>query len=103
MLSNEWVTHKKLLDAGGLGPVVYYIPARGGSRLSDAYRVLGLVSGGRTVVYERPGGKRQTISRVDGIIDYDILTPDRLERAERILNEFYAFLKGERNGTEKDV
>lgn len=103
MLNNEWKTHKKLLDAGGLGPLVYHIPARGISRLSDAYRILELISGGRTVVYGRPGGKRQTVSRVDGIIDYDILTPDRLERAERVLNEFYAFWKGEQNGTEKDV
>lgn len=97
MLSNEWKTHKKLLDAGGLGPLVYHIPARGISRLSDAYRILELISGGRTVVYGRPGGKRQTIYPGGGIIDYDILTTDRLERAERVLNEFYAFWKGDRD------
>lgn len=96
----DWKIHKKLLDVGGVGPVVYYIPARGVTRLSDSYVILNLISGGRTVVYGRPGNRRQAISLADGIIDYDILTPERYERAERIWNEFW---KGKKNGTENDM
>lgn len=85
----DWKLHKKLLDAGGLGPMVYYIPARGMSRLSDAYRILELCASGRTVVYGRPGGKRTMMSPGEGIMDYDMLTPERYERADKILNEFW--------------
>ena len=53
--SHEWKIHKRLLDAGGLGPVVYIIPARGsGKPLTEREQVLELLASGRKVVYVRP-------------------------------------------------
>lgn len=79
--SYDWKIHKKLLDGGGLGPVVYIIPARGNGKIeTERERIAELIASGRTVVYGR--------------VDRDMLTPERYERAERILQEF---LKGERN------
>lgn len=83
MLNINWKIHKRLLDAGGLGPVVYILPARGGSKLSmERERCLQLLAEGRMVVYVRPNPRPKSI-----FIDRDILTPERYERAERIWNE----------------
>jgi hypothetical protein len=79
MTSIFWKIEKKLLEAGGLGPVVYIIPARGSGKLSaERERVEKFLAKGRKVVYGRP--------------DYDMLTPKQYERADRILNHI---LKGE--------
>ena len=76
----DWKIHKRLLDAGGLGPVVYIWLPRTNRNLSLEYqRYLELQSAGRTVVYVRPGDHKNR----------DILTPGRYERAERIWNEFW--------------
>lgn len=70
MTSYDWKIHKKLIDAGGLGPVVYVIPARGSGKIDTEREMIAeLLASGRTVV----------------IRDRDMLTPERYERAERIL------------------
>lgn len=98
MTSRDWKIHKKLLDAGGLGPIVYIIPARGSSKFeTERRRVEELIASGRKVVYVRPDDRK----RLQGgrqpwsIVDKDILTPERYERAEKLLTEF---LKGGPNG-----
>ena len=75
----DWKIEKRLLEAGGLGPVVYVVPARGGGKLlTELERINKFLSEGRKVVYGRS--------------DYDMLTPEQYERADRILNYI---LKGE--------
>lgn len=79
MTSISWKIEKRLLEAGGLGTVVYVIPARGGGKLSaEREKVNKFLVEGRKIVYGRP--------------DYDMLTPEQYERADRILNYI---LKGE--------
>ena len=86
MTSLDWKIQKRLLDAGGLGPIIYILPARGNGKLArDRERISELLSSGRTVVYGRP--KRSIF------VDKDILTPERYEQTDRILNEL---LKGEK-------
>lgn len=94
----DWKIQKRLLDVGGLGPVVYYIPARGVSRLSDVYRILELRASGRTVVYVRPQDSKKLLgARQPWVMrDRDVLTPERYERADRIFNEYW---RGKRNET----
>lgn len=54
MISYDWKIHKKLLDGGGLGPVVYVIPARGGCKIETEREIIAeLLASGRTVVYGR--------------------------------------------------
>lgn len=66
MLSIDWKIQKKLLDAGGLGPVVYILRPRANNCMSRALmRELELLMSGRTVIYVQP--------RI--IRDRDILTP----------------------------
>jgi hypothetical protein len=94
MNNYDWKIHKKLIDAGGLGPVVYILPARGsGKPLTERERVYELLASGRKVVYVRPKESKQTCGgRQSWLLpDKDILTPERYERAEKLLNEF---LKG---------
>ena len=92
MFTNDWKIHKKLLEAGGKGSVIYYIPARGGGKMDDISRLL---AEDRTVVYVRPRENRTIV--FDSWNDLDILTPERYERAERILNEYW---KGKRDEKE---
>lgn len=87
----DWKIHKKLMDGGGLGPVVYVIPARCDNRSSLVLEhVEELLASGRTVVYGRPGkserlqGSRSKLN----LRDRDILTLEQYERAERILKEY---------------
>lgn len=97
-ISYNWKIHKKLLDAGGLGPVVYILPARGGSKLSaERERYLELLEGGRTVVYGRPDNRKKLVgARQPWILeDRDILTPEAYERAERIWNEYWKGVRDE--------
>ena len=99
-ISYNWKTHKKLLDAGGLGPVVYILPARGGSKpYAEPERYLQLLAGGRTVVYVRPDKRKKFVgARQPWILeDRDILTPEAYERAERIWNEYWKGVRDERN------
>jgi hypothetical protein len=96
MNSCEWKIHKKLLDSGGLGPVVYVVPARGSGKLSaERERVASLLASGRKVVYVRPGESKRSYGgrQAWSLPDKDILAPERYERAEKLLNEF---LKGDR-------
>ena len=96
----DWEIHKKLLDGGGLGPVVYiYLPRTNRNLSLEHQRYLELIAGGREVVYVRPGDykKLQGSRKQWLILDRDILTPERYERAERIWNEFW---KGKRKGEE---
>ena len=93
--SNDWKIQKKLLDMGGLGPVVYICKARASCKQAlEREDVKELLAGGRTVVYVRPekhtklpGSRKPWI-----VLDRDILTPEQYERADRIWNEFW---KGE--------
>jgi hypothetical protein len=88
----DWKIHKKLLDAGGLGPVVYIIPGRANGTSFRAYKqYLELISAGRTVVYVSPekhkrlvGGRSKWV-----LVDRDVLTPEGYERAERIWNAYW--------------
>lgn len=94
--SNDWKIQKKLLEAGGLGPVVYIWKGRAScKRTLEREDVKELLAGGRTVVYGRPERYKKLLgSRKPWILpDRDILTPERYERAERIWNEFW---KGEK-------
>lgn len=55
----DWVIHKKLLEAGGLGDTVYIYPARGGGRLYPQLELYkNLMEEGRDVkvvkVHDRP-------------------------------------------------
>lgn len=101
MTSIDWKIHKKLLDAGGLGPVVYIWPARASGKLSaEREKIERLLKEGRTVVCGRPGKPTRGITFTGVLLDFDILTPERYERAERIWNEFW---KGKKNGTENDM
>lgn len=98
MILPDWKIHKKLVDAGGLGPVVYILPPRANRNLvAEHARYLELLAGGRTVVYVRPSDqKRLQGSRKQWMLrDYDVLTPEAYERAEQIWNEFW---KNERKG-----
>lgn len=98
MKAYDWKTHKRLLEAGGLGPVVYiYLPRTNRNLSLERRRYLELLAGGRTVVYVRPGDyKKLQGSRKPWLLeDRDILTPERYERAERVWNEFW---KGKRKG-----
>jgi hypothetical protein len=91
-MHDNWKIHKRLLDAGGLGPVVYHIPPRNGFLYDDIFTIERLVSTGRTVVYGRPGGKRSIFSpdyRENAFAEF---TWDRYKRAEMIFHEFW---KGE--------
>ena len=93
----DWTIHKKLLDAGGLGPVVYILIPRTNRNLAAEHaRYLELLAAGRTVRYIRPGDpKRLQGSRKQWLLrDRDILSPEAYERAERIWNEVW---KNERN------
>lgn len=95
--SNDWKIQKKLLEAGGLGPVVYIWPGRAcGKTMIQAEYINELLKSWRTVVYGRPvDHKKQLGSRKPWFLpDRDILTPEQYERAERLWNEFW---KGERN------
>lgn len=92
----DWKIAKKLLDAGGLGSVVYIMPARGQGKMwaqLDLYAKL--LSEGRTVVYGRPNEPRRCISYIDSMLDYDILTPEALERADRIWRAYWEGRKNE--------
>lgn len=90
----DWKIHKKLLDAGGLGPVVYIMPNRFNGCTFRAWKqIIEHEAKGRTVLYARPT-KRKRYS--EPFIDYDILTLEQCERAERIWNEYW---RERRNGT----
>ena len=93
----DWKIAKKLLDAGGLGSVVYIMPARGQCKMwaqLDLYAKL--LAEGRTVVYVQPNEPRRGFTYAGWIIDYDILTPDALERADRIWRAYWERRKNER-------
>lgn len=95
MFSCDWQIHKKLLDAGGLGPVVYIYPARGSCKLETERReVERLLVSGRQVVYVRPEDPKSLLGSRNPwtLRDKDILAPNQLERANEILKKF---LKGE--------
>lgn len=86
----DWKIHKRLLDAGGLGSTVCIMPARGqGKMWAQLELYQKLTSEGRTVIYGRPDKNRQAAFWTDCIIDYDILTPAALERADRIWREYW--------------
>lgn len=91
-LSIDWKIQKRLLDAGGLGPVVYILRPRTNSCMSRArMRELELRVRGRTVIYVQPQEPKNLLgSRKPWVVrDRDILTPEGYERAERIWNEFW--------------
>jgi hypothetical protein len=96
MTSLDWKIQKRLLDAGGLGPIIYILPARSNGKLArDQERISELLSSGRTVVYGRPEkhenllGSRKSWS----LKDRDILTPERYELADRFWNEYWNWRK----------
>lgn len=98
MINLGWKTHKKLLEAAEKGRSIYICSARGQNKTETERRLIEeLLTGGRTVVYVRPGDhKKLQGSRKPWLLrDRDILTPERYERAERIWNEFW---KEKRNG-----
>lgn len=90
MLNCDWKIHKKLLDGGGLGPKVYICSARANGKLATQREIESrLRAEGRTVVYVRPDKKPVRGTTLAGVlIDEDVLTPERWERAEGILNKF---------------
>jgi NDP-sugar pyrophosphorylase family protein len=90
-MNYDWKIHKKLLDAGGLGSVVYILPARCNNKLALEQEIVNkLLSEGRTVVYGRPKQRQLRGTSFAGIcVDIDILTPEAYERAERIWNEYW--------------
>ena len=101
MSNLPWKTHKKLLDAGGLGDTVYVIPARGGCKSAAERAVIErLLKEGRTVVYGRPVKPTRGITFTGAMLDLDILTSEQYERADTFLKEF---LKGNNDGTENDM
>lgn len=80
--------------------MVYIYLQRTNRNLSlERRRYLELVAGGREVVYVRPGENLQGSRKQWLILDRDVLTPERYERAERIWNEFW---KGKRKGVTHD-
>ena len=86
----DWKIHKRLLDAGGLGSTVCIMPARGQGKMWAQLELYAkLLSEGRTVICGRPDKKRRAVSWTDCVIDYDILTPEALERADRIWREYW--------------
>lgn len=86
----DWKIHKRLLDAGGLGSSVYIMPARGQGKMWAQLELYAkLLSEGRTVFCGRPNEPRRGFAYAGGIIDYDILTPAALERADRIWREYW--------------
>lgn len=96
MTSSDWKIHKKLLDAGGLGSVVYILPARANGKMAAEREMVDeLLASGRKVVYVRPEKKPvRGITLAGVLLDDGILSWERYERADRILQEI---LKGERN------
>jgi hypothetical protein len=88
MASTDWRIQKRLVEGGGLGPVVYRVPSRGGFSFDDIFEVERLISTGRTIVYGRPGGKRSIFSPDYRETAFAEFTWDRCERAEIIFNEF---------------
>lgn len=100
ILSHDWKIQKKLLDAGGLGPVVYILPARGGSKFSvEREKYLQLLASGRQVVYVLPEKHSNLAgSRKPWLLeDRDILTPERYELADRFWNEYWNWRKEQKN------
>lgn len=96
-MNYNWKIHKRLLDAGGLGPVVYIYPARANGKLLLQRKIEAeLLASGRTVIYVKPDKRPVRGVTLAGVfVDRDILTPERYERAERIWNEFW---KNKRKG-----
>jgi len=95
----DWKIHKKLLDAGGIGPIVYIWPARANNKwYMEQKLVEKFLAEGRTVVYGRPQPNRRKLlgtSLYSLIVDRDMLTPEQYERADRIWNEYW---KNKREG-----
>lgn len=92
----NWKLHKKLIDAGGLGPAVYICSARANGKLATQRMIESeLRASGRTVVYVRPQEPKKLLGARKSwvVMDRDVLTPEHYERAERIWNEYW---KGER-------
>ena len=90
--THDWKIQKRLFDAGGLGSVVYILPARGGSKLSaERERYLQLLAGGRTVVYVRSNKRARLLGAKQPwfLQDRDMLTPEQYERADKIWNNFW--------------
>ena len=87
----DWKIHKKLGEAGGIGPIIYILQARGNGKLHKQRELEDkFLASGRKVVYVQPDKNRQRGFTLAGaIIDLDILTPERCERAERIWNEYW--------------
>jgi hypothetical protein len=86
----DWKIHKRLLDAGGLGSSVYIMPARGQGKLYAQLELYAkLLAEGRTVIYRLPDKLHRPACVVGDILDYDILTPAALERADRIWREYW--------------
>lgn len=89
MSSYDWSIHKKLINCGGMGPVVYIHKARGNNKPFENYKQLvSIMRAGKRVVHVCPVDTVKTTSTPSYLLDMDILTPDRLDRAERILDEF---------------
>lgn len=86
--SNDWRIHKRLVEAGGISERIYIYNARGGCKFIGYQELLvDLLSTGRKVVYVRRDDIMRDNGYRDTIMDEDILTLERYERADRLINE----------------
>ena len=83
MSSYDWSIHKKLINCGGMGPVVYIHKARGNNKPFESYiQLVSMMRAGKRVVYVYPVDTVKTTSIPSNLPDMDILTPDDCKRGE---------------------
>ena len=87
MISLDWKTHKKLLEAAEKGRNIYICSARGQNKTeTERKQIEELQAAGRTVVRMEDLCKARTMS--SSVLDYDLLIP-RHERTDSIVEALY--------------
>jgi hypothetical protein len=87
MISLDWKTHKRLLEAAGDSLNIYICSARGQNKTETERRLIEeLQASGRTVVRMKDLYEARTMS--SSVLDYDLLIP-RHERTDSIIEALY--------------
>lgn len=83
MTSQEWKIHKRLLEAAGDSRNIYICSARGQNKTETERKLIEeLQAAGRTVVRMEDLCEARTMS--SSVLDYDLLEPWRMERANTV-------------------